>query len=64
MSALAMFTLSIVQAVRKNSDDKIIYIKKYQKWLLEEKNISYKPKFAKKQMQETFDSINLEKIAF
>lgn len=64
VSLPAMLVLSIVRKVRGKSEDKLIYIKKYQKWLLEEKNISYEPKFEKKQMQELFDSINLEKFTF
>ena len=64
VSLPTMLVLSIVIKVREKSEDKLIYIKKYQKWLLEEKSISYGPKFAKTQMQELFDSINIDKLTF
>lgn len=64
VSAIISIILFIVLKIRKNSDERLIYLKKYQKWLMEEKNVSYKPKFAKAQMQEVFNWINLERTTY
>jgi hypothetical protein len=64
ISVIVNIVLSIVLKVRKKSNERLIYLKKYQKWLMEEKHVAYQPKFDKQQMQETFEMINLDRLTY
>ncbi len=50
----------IIVFVNKRSLKKYIYIKEFQKWLLEKKDINYIPVFDKDSQKEIFDKIDLE----
>lgn len=52
-------TESIIILINKNSIKKYIYMKEFQKWLLEEKNIEYIPVFNRDSQKEIFDKIDL-----
>lgn len=64
LSALMSFVLHFMIKARRNAPERLVYLKKYQKWLLDEKNISYKPVFKKKSSQEAFTNISIDKFTF
>ena len=59
-----LIATSIMGIVHKRSVKKYIYMKKYQRWLLKEKGISYTPLFVELKEKAIFDNVNLDKINF
>lgn len=63
LSVLTTILWRVIEAViilfNKESIKKYIYLKQFQKWLLEEKNIEYEPVFKKDWQREKFDKIDL-----
>lgn len=62
LSSLMSVVLHFMIKARRNAPERLVYLKKYQKWLLEEKNISFNPKFKKKGSQEAFANISVDKF--
>ena len=59
-SMIILVINSVLSKIHKGSINSIIYHKKFQKWLYENHEISYKPIFGKKKHQEQFESLNLD----
>ena len=63
-SFLIILLWKIVEAIKiivnRNSIKKYVYIKEFQKWLLEKKNINYIPIFNRDSQKEIFDNIDLK----
>ena len=49
---------------READEKKYIYMKKYQAWLLKEKNIRYDPVFVDDEEKRCFEAVNLQDIQF
>ncbi len=72
MGAILLFTVSLILTVvlffvgmvYKRSLNKYIYMKKYQRWLLEEKNVRYTPVFLDKKSKEKFEKLDIDNINF
>lgn len=62
ISAVARITMGIVDFANKRSWKKYAYIKKYQQWLAEEKNVQYSPIFADTKARERFESVDLDNL--
>ena len=67
-----LFTVSLILTVilffkgivYKRCLNKYIYMKKYQRWLSEEKGVRYAPVFLDKKSREKFDKLDIDKIKF
>ena len=62
VDVLCWIVLGILHAVYRNSDNKLIYLKRYKRWLLKEKDVSFNPNFAKKSDQQRFKEVDPDDI--
>ena len=64
VSFIGMLVTWGMEIAKKRSVKRYIYLKKYQRWLKETKQIQYNPQFFEKKEQAAFDQIDIEKINF
>ena len=72
IGAISLFAVSLILTVvlffvgvaYKRSLNKYIYMKKYQRWLLEEKNVRYTPVFLDQKSKEKFEKLDIDNINF
>lgn len=63
LSMIVLIIISILSKIQRESIDRIIYHKKFQKWLYENHGITYEPIFDKDTQQKKFDNYNIEELS-
>jgi hypothetical protein len=63
-SSVLVKVFSVRSRRYEESDKKLVYMKKFQQWLLKEKNIMYKPFFEDEHERMQFEAVDLEKLDY